>query len=347
LRISTGDDTPGFMDLPFWGRFPIVVIEYRVSEKLDEKGQCSVTIDCKRAGVSLTERAAEESSRGTTPGVAAQAVQAAAVKDFKEKLAEENLDVNTLIQGFTKVRAALLTILGRVQAAQTILNGITSTINDISSLIAQGIRAPEELARAFFNSIASIFGGLLEIKNSVESYGSIGSIASYENGGASYGTTSGLYPAPANTSEKAVVIHCLAAYTYTLNIPAATAQQQKTQEAIEQCYRIGAWCLASQIITQMSVLSYQTATRYWTLLQHLEESIAKDNPEVYAAMEALRITVSQALAAKALGSEIHRTFTIPLPLLAMAQYVGCDAEDLGDFNRIADSFVISGEVIYV
>jgi hypothetical protein len=346
LRVSTSDDTPGFMDLPFWGRFPVVILEYQVSEKLDEKGQCSVTIDCKRAGVSLTERAEEKSSRGTTPEAAAQAVQAAAVKDFKEKLAEENLDTNTLVQGFMKIRSALLAILGRVQAAQTLLNGITSTINDISSLIAQGIRGPEELARAFFNSMASIFGGLLEIKNSVESYENI---ASYENSGASRGTTGGLprYPAPANTSEKAVVIQCLAAHTYTLNIPAATAQQQKTQEAIEQCYRIGAWYLASQIITQMSVLSYQTATRYWTLLEQLEESIDKDNTLVYAAIEELRISVSRELAEKELSAEVHRTFMAPLPLLAMAQYVGCDADKLQELNRVADSFVITGEVAYV
>ena len=335
LRVRTSDDTPGFMDLPFWGRFPVVVLEYQVSEKVDEKGQCSVSIDCKRAGVSLAERTEAESPRGTSPDAASEALQEAAIKDFKKKLPENQLDTNTLVQGFTKIRALLLTILGRVQAAQTILTTITNEINGISSLIAQGIRAPEEFARAFFNAIASIYGGLLEIKNSLESYRITRDDSPTE------------YPPPVNTSEKDVLLQCLAARSYTLNIPTPTVQQQKTQEAIEQCYRIGAWCLANKIIAQMSIISSQTAHGYWALLRQLEESIDKDNPGVYGAIEELRISVSQALTAKELDAELHRTFTTPLPLLAMAQYIGCDVDDLIELNRIADSFIVTGEVVYV
>ena len=105
--------------------------------------------------------------------------------------------------------------------------------------------------------------------------------------------------------------------------------------------------MASQIIAQLSIISYQKMQGYWNLLQQLEASIDKDNPEVYAAMEDMCMSVSQELTEKELSAEIHRTFTIPLPLLVVAQYVGCDADTLQERNRIADSFMIHGEVVYV
>lgn len=327
LRVSTDDETPGFLDLPFWGRFPVVVTDYTLSEKTDEKGQCSLRLECKRAGVASIDRVV--SSTTTTIRTAVKALQEAEIITFKQRL-EDNLDTNTLVQGFSQVRSVLLSILGRVQAAQTSLNTITNTINALSSLIAQGIRSPQEFARAFFNAAVSIFAGLLEIKNSVNSYEDFSS-----------------YPAPANANERNVLLQFLSASTFTLEGSTATVPQQNTKEAIEQCYRIGALCMASQIIVQLGVISFQTAHGYWTLLQHLEASINQDNPELYAAIEDVRMSVSQELVAKELSTEVHRTFMIPLPLLAMAQYVGCDADKLQELNRVADSFVIKGEVIYV
>jgi prophage DNA circulation protein len=54
LRVKTSDDAPGFIDFPFWGRFPVVVIDYEIAENTDEKGQCAVSLTFKRAGVSIT-----------------------------------------------------------------------------------------------------------------------------------------------------------------------------------------------------------------------------------------------------------------------------------------------------
>jgi hypothetical protein len=322
----------------------VVVTDYRIAEKTNEKGQCSVSIDCKRAGVSSTERTEADFPRATTTS-AVKALQEAVIGDIKIRL-KDTLDTNTLVQGFAKVRSTLLTVLGRVQAAQTLLNTITSTINDLSNLIAQGIRAPDEFAGAFFRAIASIFGGLLEIKNSFDIYSVSRSGSIYPDPNNTENSMSS-YPYPADTNEKNMLLQFLGASTYTLNMQAATAPKRATQEAIEQCYRIGALCVASQIIVQMEGISYQTAQGYWNLLQKLEASIDKDNPVVYAAIEELRISVSGELAVKELSAEIHRTFTSPLPLLAMAQYVGCNADKLRELNRVADSFVLTGEVVYV
>jgi prophage DNA circulation protein len=331
LRVATGDETPGYLDLPFWGRFPVVVRDYTVSEKTDEKGQCSITLECTRAGVSSTDRAEEVAPRTATTSTAVQALQEAALTDLETKLAG-NLDTNTLVQGFSTVKSLVLSILGRVQAAQTLLNTMTTTINDMSTLIAQGIRSPREFARSFFNALASIFAGLLEIKNSVDSYGT---------GDASY------YPAPANHNERTLLLHCLSASTYTLGGSSATVHQQRTKAAIEQCYRIGAFCLASQLIVHLGVISYQKIHGYWNLFQQLEESIDTDNPAVYAAIEQVRMSVSQELSEKELNAEVHRTFTVSLPLVVVAQYVGCDGATLQELNRIADSFLLYGELVYV
>jgi hypothetical protein len=72
-----------------------------------------------------------------------------------------------------------------------------------------------------------------------------------------------------------------------------------------------------------------------------------DNPAVYAAIEQLRMSVSQELSEQELSAEVHRTFTVPLPLLVVAQYVGCDADTLQKLNRIDDSFLLHGELVYV
>jgi len=65
LRIKTDDSSPGYIDFPFWGRFPIVVVDYKIAENTDEKGQCSVTLVFKRAGVSIADRAGSLSGMNT------------------------------------------------------------------------------------------------------------------------------------------------------------------------------------------------------------------------------------------------------------------------------------------
>jgi len=38
---------------------------------------------------------------------------------------------------------------------------------------------------------------------------------------------------------------------------------------------------------------------------------------------------------------------MPLPLLYIAQYLGCDEAKLREINSIADSFVIKENIVYV
>ena len=356
LRVSTSDDSPGYIDLPFWGRFPVVVDGYDVSEKKDEKGQCGVSIDFVRAGVSAENRAAGPLEAGQTLGAAAARgkLEPAALKAeeavtaaFVEKL-EGNTDSATLLAGFGKIKGLLAGALGRVRGAQSKIDTITAEINGISSLIAQGIRAPGELARAMFNALASLAAGLADIKNAAESYmdGGGDGTAAGDAAGTSGASTAALYPAPVHNNERNALLYFFSASGYTTDIPAATAAQRNTKEAVENLYRAGALCAACRIITQID-LSYQKARGYWNLLAKLEESVDRENPAVYTATENLRISVSRELSARELDAELYKTFDVPLPLLYIARYLGCDEAKLRELNDIADSFAVKGGVAYV
>lgn len=353
LRIKTDDETPGFIDFPFWGRFPIVVVDYKVSENTDEKGQSVVNLVFRRAGVSITEREIVLSNTTTAVAVetAAANLETAAITSFEKTIADrvntnaaaapeinipDTNNANMLAQAFGKIKSTLLTALGRVRAAQTLLNNITGEINGISSLLAEGIRTPGELARSLFNASASIVGGLAEIKNSVESYAPSG-------GSSSAGSP---YPAPVSNNEKKVLMQFLSASGYTLDIIPLTVRQESAKRAIENLYRTCALGATCQIMARNDY-SYQKTSGYWRLLRKLEDSIDKDDPAVYAAVEEMRIAVSRRLSVRELSAEQKRYFNMPLPLLYMAHYLGCGEAKLRELNSIADSFVIQGNVVYV
>jgi hypothetical protein len=351
LRVITNDDTPGYIDLPFWGRFPIVVADYDISEKTNEKGQCGVSIDFKRAGVTLENRAAAIPNIGGILDSAVKKFELSNIANFQKKL-RESMDVNTLFAGFGKIKTVLANVVGRIQAVETTLNAITAEINGITNLLAQGIRAPGQLAQSMFNAMSSIAGGLIEIKNAAISYDSGGgdesgedTISGADDSGASGGSAA-LYPAPAHNNEKNVLLYFFSAANYTMDVPAVTVAQQNTKDAMENLYRAGAFCVVCQIFDQTDV-SYQKTTGYWNLLTKLEESVDMSNPVVYQAVENMRIAVSQTLSSKELSAEMTKEFNIPLPLLYVAEFLGCDESKLRELNQIADSFVVRGSIVYV
>jgi prophage DNA circulation protein len=195
LRVRTDDDNPGFIDLPFWGRFPVVVQSYDIDEKTQEQGQCGVSITFTRAGAPVNERLASLSDIKSQIENAAAGLQSAAVGGFARKL-NNLIDEQTLTAGFGKIKTVLASVAGNIQAAQTTLNAVTAEINGITNLIAQGIRAPGEFAGALFNAAASIAAGLIEIKNSVENY----TLSSGE-------TSASVYSLPSFNNEKKSLFH--------------------------------------------------------------------------------------------------------------------------------------------
>ena len=387
LRVTTDDSAPGFIDFPFWGRFPIVVQNYEISESADEKGQCALSLVFKRAGASIAERAdsppgvaASQSSMSTAFENAVEDLEAAAISCFEQTLSNNSAGIleqamagggvdkavnsigqtvaevssneagaeKILSQGFGQIKLTLLNSLGRMQAAKTRLNTISSEINGITRLTSQLIRAPGQLARSLFNAIASIAAGLAEMKNSAASYLPAGSTGASARAGAGTGEAGGKssYPAPAQNSEKSVLLHFLSASSFTLSSAPLTVRQEASQKAVENLYRTAAFIAAGNILAQLDS-SFQKTEGYWKLFEKLESSIDKNDPAVYAALENVRICASRILSARDLSSEKKRRFNAPLPLLYIAQYLGCDEDKLRELNSIADSFVIKGCVLYV
>jgi hypothetical protein len=308
----------------------------------------------KRAGVSITERtdSSSQASLSTTLENALEELEVSAINSFEEALADNTEDSMTKIlsQGFGKIKTALLNSLGRIQAAETMLNTISAEINGISSLVSQNIRAPGELARSLFNAAASIVAGLADIKNAATSYlGGSGRASSSNNStGNSAGGSSGKssYPGPVNNNEQNILLQFLSASDFALDSIPLTVRQEAAQRAIENLFRASAFSVAGNLLSQLD-FSYQKTDGYWKLFQKLEASIDKNDPAVYAALENVRINVSRILSTKELSAEKRRYFNIPLPLLNLAHHLGCDEDKLRDLNRIADSFVIKGNVLYV
>ncbi|GMO45895.1 MAG: hypothetical protein Pg6C_07850 [Treponemataceae bacterium] len=337
LRVKTDDDNPGYIDFPFWGRFPVVVADYKIGEKSDAQGQCSVSLTFIRAGVTPDERlAALPDIEGLFDG-AKEAFAAAAVEDFETKL-KKGFDLNALKSALLAVKTKLLDIVGRVRADKTRLAVLTNEVAGFANLINEGVRSPGELAAAFLSAAGAIVGSIKSVGWAARE--------TYDADGKSGGSRAP-YIAQGENNEKNALASFLAAADYGIDVGAATVAAQNTKDACENLYRVSAFAASSELLLSAEGLSYQKTTNYWNLLQKLEAGIDRNNPSLHAALEDMRVSASRALAARELSGEMRRDFLAPLPLLCLAHRLGCDAARLRQLNGIADSFVIKGSVIYV
>jgi prophage DNA circulation protein len=327
LRIKTGDDAPGYLDLPLWGRFPVVVISHDIEEKGKENGQCSLSITLTRAGVMEEERQQLESKiefEGKTEA-AAEKLQEEAVDSFDRKL-KDAADTAALASGFGKLKESLIGVIGRVRGAVSALDAMTNTVTGITGLIAQGVRTPRDLALALFSAASSIVSGVMEIKNSAAD-------------------TVSWFGTPDNISN--ILMQFLSAFAYRLEAEAVTAKQIVTKESTENLYRTMALCAAGRLLVRLENPTYQQAKNYWALYEKLEAGVNQSDPAMYRAMQDMRIAAARELAARSLDAELVRHINAPVPLLYLAHYLGCDSDKLRRLNKPADSFVMRGGVIYV
>jgi prophage DNA circulation protein len=328
LRAKTDDDNPGFIDLPLWGRFPVVVVSWDVEEKGRENGQCSISITLSRAGVTTEERWKFEDGgfdfyRKTE--AEAEKLKDAAINSFDKALAG-NMDTAALASGFTRLKTGLLGVTGRIQGAVSTLNKITGAVTGISSLIAQGVRAPRDLAQALFSAASGIIAGAMEIKNSViDTYNYFGNLDNMGN----------------------MLVQFFSASGYRLDTEAVTVKQMATKTATENLYRTMSLCAAAQILVQLENPTYQRVKSYWSLYEKLEAVVDQSDPAVYQAVQNMRIAAAKELAARSLDAELIRYISTPAPLLYLAHHLGCDNEKLRALNRPADSFVMRGDIKYV
>jgi len=335
----------------------VVNDNYEISEAADEQGQCAVSISFTRAGVSIARRQREAARQGDQSDAlplasvqlenAVTNLQAVAIDNFDTKL-KGRLSINALMAVFGRIKGTLLGIMGRIQGAKTILNGITNEILGIMNLINREIHDPREYAQALFNAGMSIVGGIFEIKNTSMLYGEESSLTYIEGRAKVAGSiAAGFRELPAPDNEKNVLLLFLSDATYTLSEEAATVSEEATIRASEDLYRTMAFLVSAQLIANMDSLTYKKASGYWRLLKKLEKSINQEDPSVYAAVQDVHTALSQELLGRELSREMTKRFSIAAPLLYLAHYLGCDENKIRELNSVADSFVVEGAVIYV
>lgn len=346
FQVPTDDDTPGFLDLPLWGRFKVVVETWNVDEEKQKNGMSEISLELKRAGYSDTKRLDTAIANLSKQNVdsAVSNLKKVSVASFAKTI-EKAKDTNMLASGFGKLTKALANIVGRVQGAISAMNSMVSKINSVTSLIAQGIRAPKELAQAYISAVYGIVSGVLEIKNAADE------TASYFMGSDDEDSDSGdsVMEKFIQRNEKNVVMNFLTASNYELSDEAITEQQWNTKKAVENLYRMAAFGAVAQLFVKIDpdTQSFDKQSGLWTLFEKLEESIDKENPDVYAAVEETRIACAETLLTYSYDRELKRHIRQSMPLLPLALYLGCDAEKIRSLNEVADSFLIEGDVIYV
>lgn len=323
LRVYTDDDECGWLDLPTWGRFPVVVKSWDVGEDGAKSGQCSVSITFTRAGLS---------ENGRIPGAqssfdmqkAAEAFQAAALDDL-DKTIGKNFDRDLLASAFDEIKTKLLGIVGSAQGATEKLNKMADGVSQISSLIARGIRLPRDLALAAFSAVSTIVAGIAEIAEAVESYGMLFS---------------------RNRNTEKALFNLFSAETFSLPDDAATVAQQVTKAAAENLWRTCAYFGAAQMLPSLDV-THDRQLAFWKLFTRLEGAISLENPDMYEAVESLRMAVALQMSARNADRQLVVRIETDTPLLPLSHHLGCDDEKIRSLNTIYDSFRIHGDVIYV
>ena len=323
FRIVTSDDTPGFLELPLWGRFPVVVINWNVKEFTNQNGQCAISITFTRAGVTIRER--EQNKEEAKTENAAQRVSGTAIESFNKSLSS-GADDGMITNGFTKFKERLIAITGRIQGSQNILNKITNSAVEITNLLAQGIRSPKDLALATFAAFSSIIAGVFEIKNSIADIASLLTV---------------------KDNMKNILLQFLSESNFSFENTPITIKEAQTKTAMENLYKTACFCAAGELLVKLENNTYEQTQGYWKLLQNLENSLDKNDPDVFRVIEELRLSVSKELSEKNLSNELIKNLNLPVPVIFLALLLGCSEDKLRQLNTISDSFLIKGNVIYV
>lgn len=355
LQVVTDDDNFGVLDLPLWGRFGVVLINWNVDEDKEKTGLSDLSIEFVRAGFSEKkqfERVSAFIERQSVNG-AVENLKNASVNAFSVAV-EKSKDVTTLSQGFAKLTAKLQSIVGRVQGDINTLNTMTNKIKGITNLIAQAVISPRELAQAFVSAAFGIVSGIIEIKNAVDetaSYfmGEDDSDDTNSSSSLSNGQKEKISQDFSAMNEKNVLVQFLTASTYRLDEETITEQQYNTVFAIENLYKTVSFGVCAQLLTKIDPKSqtYESQSGFWKLFEKLEDSIDKEDSDLFATVEECRISCAQVLLSFNYDVELKREIRKDMPLLDLAIYLGCEEERIRSLNAVADSFLIKGDVIYV
>lgn len=332
LDVATSDEKPGYLVLPFWGRFAVNIETWNIDESTSAQGGCDITISFTRVGQSTTER--QKRISDTSLDEVVTTLQAASVDAFENSLTSENLSISALTTGFTNIKSSMLGVIGRIQAAQSVLNNLTNEAVGITNLIDQGIQSPRQFALAFFGCVTAITSGVIGVKSTVENL---------------FSDTDETSPAGTARNIKNVALLFLSKYNYSMDeLVPSTTKELSTKNAMVALYRQAAFAAAATLIPSVDTISADKVKSLYKLFVQLEDSLDGSDPDVHEAVVAVRIATASALQEKELFNELQVNLNIDQPLLALAQALGVTYDQLVELNPSADcQFFVNGAVTYV
>ena len=98
-------------------------------------------------------------------------------------------------------------------------------------------------------------------------------------------------------NEKNVLVQFLTASTYRLDEETITEQQYNTVLAIENLYKAVSFGVCAQLLTKIdpNTQTYESQVGLWKLFEKLEDSIDKEDSDLFKTVEECRISCAQVL----------------------------------------------------
>lgn len=334
LRVETNDDSAGFIFLPLWGRFKVVITGWQVDESVAENGQCKIEINCNRAGESENERLKSNEY------ITSIQSEAEALKKISANKLSNNINTQVFIASITKSINAVSNVIASIQSNISSLNDISRAINTITAMIAQGVKTPAIIAETFSNLVGSVVNGIISVKDAAyeskdNTISFVSNIASYFNIDNNYDTE--------RTTKKAIL-----QFINISNIDLESSEYIKNDE-IEAVKATSNFIKLMSLYAVSLLLSELTETKdklknYLKLYESLDNSIDKNDAEIYAICESVKLSLIFTLENKNAKSKREIIFNNPQALLPLEKYLSC--ETLRELNLIEDSFNIKDKVFY-
>lgn len=337
FRVETNDDNAGYLFLPLWGRFKVVLLSWSIDESANENGQCKIEATFNRAGKS--EKTQTETSLPSVTDSAENLKDKA--KKSLVKNTKNNFNANSFISSFTKATSKLSLAISKVQGSAGIINNMARAINNVSSLIAQGVKTPAVLADAFSNVCESIANSVITIKqSSKESKDSFNSLLGNAE---SHADTTKEYDTGRN--EKRTILEFIQNKDVSFIAKSYISKDEiRTAKESENFVKLMSLYIVALILAETDGTK-NTLKNYLSLYDSLHESIDKNDYEIYDTCLKLRLSLVETLKNKNAKTEKMVTLAKNENILVLEKYLSCERQR--ELNFIEDSFCLPKNIVYV
>lgn len=317
-KLIAALDAPGAATLvhPYLGTVTAVATEVRVSETTREGGVCVFEVTFAESGRQAEPATSLDTQREVAH--AADAVEAAAVKDFGERWSVEGLTGWSL----SSVERDLATV----------IDGLNQVVGDVAEQIASVIRTPANIAGLVLGGYNRIRNAVMKPVRALDLYSGESVLA--QGGSSRLRTTAG-------TPARAVrLLHTTGTGGDGVAVPPddtpQNAQRARNVVAAKQLNGRLAASTAARVVAETDWLSRQDANDAardaLALIDHGLETAEPISDDAYNALVALRAALSTDLRSRALAMPNLTQYTpqATLPAVVIAQRLYGDATRADD-----------------